>query len=181
MRASHWLLGLATSSTIVAAVASGCGGNSTSNPTDSGSTQDVTTEAAKEAAAEAAPDVAAEAAPCVPDAMIGNVTIPDSGADSGTAACLSCVLNACGSTLIPECNMICGCPQAFTAFEQCVADGGATLTCATTDLANAGIPLTSLSCALACASTCGVVLPGGDAGDAATETGPAPTDGGDGG
>jgi hypothetical protein len=75
--------------------------------------------------------------------------------------------------LIAECNMTCGCPQAFEEFESCVAVGGSVLTCGEMDLIGAGLPITDLTCATGCVSACGVMLP--------TEGGAGETGAGDGG
>jgi len=172
MRASQWLLGLATTAATVACVASGCGGNTSggNSPTDSG-TPDVTADhyVAPEAAAEAAQEAAADGpAPCMSDAMITSIPIPDGsvpGSDASAAACITCVETDC-PMLIMQCNAICGCPEAFMMFEACVNAGGSVLTCGMNDLLGAGLPVTDLTCAFPCASTCGVTLDGG------TDTGP---------
>jgi hypothetical protein len=167
MRASQWLLGLATTAATVACVTSGCGGSTSGGPaTDSGA-GDVTTDHAVEAAAEAAAETGPEAAPmsdaCASDAQITSLPMVDGsvpGSDASEATCLECVETAC-PMLIAECNATCGCPQAFTMFEQCVEGGGAVMTCAETDLLGAGLPLQDLTCALGCANECGVTLDGG--------------------
>jgi len=184
MRASQWILGLATTAATVACVTSGCGGSTSGGPaTDSGApdvTADHAIEAAVEAAAEAAaPEAAADA--CPSDAQITSIPIPDGsvpGSDASAAVCLECVETAC-PMLIAECNATCGCPQAFTTFEQCVATGGSFLTCAETDLLGTGLPETDFTCAAGCISTCGVTLPtegganeGGEGGGDGSADGP---------
>ena len=177
MRASQWLLGLATASAIVGAVASGCGGSTNNNNGSTDAATDVTTDhfeaAAPEAAPEAAPqDAAAEACPV--DADVTWPTVPDASlGDSGstTGACLACVQAACPD-LLSECNALCSCKEAFGTFETCVAAGTSITTCGA-DLVSSGLPLTDCTCAVSCANTCGVTLPGdggdggGDSGDAA--------------
>jgi hypothetical protein len=170
---------LATASTIVAGVAVGCGGSSGGNPTDSGAA-DVTTDHVAEAAMEAAPEAAAEAGPdvCTSDAMITGFPMFDGsipGSDASASACLGCLQSAC-PMIISECNAICGCPDAFLAFEACIQGGGSALTCGETDLLGAGLPVTDLACAAACTNQCGVMLPmeggaegGNDGGDASTD------------
>jgi len=166
MRASQWLLGLATTAATVACVASGCGGSTSAGPAakDSG-VADVASEHVVEAAVEAAPEAAMEAASdaCASDAQITSIPIPDGsvpGSDASAAVCIECVETAC-PMLIMECNATCGCPQAFMAFEQCVGTGGAFLTCAESNLGSAGLPLTDFTCAASCATTCGISLEGG--------------------
>jgi hypothetical protein len=167
MRASQWLLGLATTAATVACVASGCGGSTSGgNASDSGAA-DVTTDHVEAAAPEAAAEAAQEAAPtsdaCASDAQITTLPAIDGsvpGSDASAAVCLSCVETAC-PMLIAECNAVCGCPAAFTMFEQCVEGGGAVMTCAETDLLGAGLPLQDLTCALGCANECGVTLEAG--------------------
>ncbi|HEY3818882.1 MAG TPA: hypothetical protein VGL81_17040 [Polyangiaceae bacterium] len=114
-----------------------------------------------EAAVETGPEAAMEAAPCVPDAQITSIPVPDgsvNGTDASAAVCVACVQTNC-PMLISECNMTCGCPQAFEAFEACVGAGGSVITCGETDLLGAGLPITDLTCASACVSACGVMLP----------------------
>ncbi|HEY8038577.1 MAG TPA: hypothetical protein VIF15_02235 [Polyangiaceae bacterium] len=161
MRASQWLLGLATASTILGAVASGCGGSSTDNgPTDSGSdvTLDVVSEPAVEAAAEAsdAPDEA-----CAVDADISTLPVPDASiGDSGkpVSGCVDCVKNACPN-LIPKCNASCACKTAFVAFEACVGQGQSLLTCGGALVNAGGLTIADVTCAAACTGPCGVTLP----------------------
>ena len=180
MRASQWLLGLATTSAIVASIASGCGGSSNSGGSNDSGTADVTTDvveaAAKEAATDAAADVISDA-PCVPDVQITSIPVPEGGvpgSDASAAVCLSCVMAAC-PMLISQCNATCGCPEAFITFEGCLAAGGSLLSCAQALGAAAGLPLTDFACAASCANSCGVTLPtdGGNDGatDSATDTG----------
>ncbi len=169
MRASQWILGLATTAATVACVASGCGGSTSGGPVADSGPADVTTDHVEAAAMEAAPEAAQEAAAeagCASDAQITSIPIPDGsvpGSDASAAVCLECVETAC-PMLIAECNATCGCPQAFIAFEQCVGTGGSFLTCAESNLASAGLPLTDFTCAASCASTCGVSLDGGKEG-----------------
>ena len=181
MRASQWLLGLATTAATVACVAAGSGGNTSggNSPTDSG-TPDVTTDhyVAPEAAAEAAPEAAPDGpVPCTSDAMITSIPIPDGsvpGSDASAAACISCVETDC-PMLIMECNAICGCPDAFNAFEQCIGAGGSVTTCGA-GLLSAGLTISQVTCAFPCAATCGVSLEAGPkegGGDTSTD---APSD-----
>jgi hypothetical protein len=172
MKATRWLLGLATGSAVVAAVASGCGGGTNgAAPIVEGGTdgpEDVTmvdhVEAAVEAApADAAPDVK-DAAPksdaCVPDANINMLPVPDASLnDSGAtaAACVACVQQNCG-TLIKQCNESCACVDAFEQFELCIGEPGQSLEqCALEDFQGIpGISITSFACALGCETPCGV-------------------------
>jgi len=166
MRASQLLLALATTTALMAAVASGCGGSASSGNSNDASAQDVTTdhvEAAVEAAAEAAPEAGPDV--CASDAMLNGFPTYDGsipGSDASASACLQCVETAC-PMLPAECNAICGCPDAFLAFEMCVNGGGSLTTCGT-DLLGAGLPMQDFYCGIACASTCGFNI-GGDAGD----------------
>jgi hypothetical protein len=194
MRASQWLLGGATAATIVAAIASGCGGSTNSNTTqDSGTdaTNDVATEAApKEAAAETGPEAAAETGPtCVADADITKLNPPDAEiGDSGqtAAGCYSCIETTCGSQL-SACNADCACNVAVVAFLNCVQGGGAVTTCGAglaTGGGTAGLPLGLCVAGSAvpggsgpgCLHACGVSLPeggppGDGGGDSAGDTG----------
>jgi len=178
MRASQWLLGLATTSAIVASIASGCGGSSNSGgPSDSG-TADVTTDHVEAAAQEAAPpDTSGDVtdAACVPDVQITSIPVPEGGvpgSDASAAVCLSCVMTAC-PMLISQCNATCGCPEAFITFEGCVAAGGSLLSCAQALATTAGLPLQDFTCAASCANSCGVTLPTDGGKDSTTDS---PTD-----
>lgn len=181
MRASQWVLGLATASAMVAAIAVGCGGSTSGgNATDSG-VADVTTEKAVEAAVEAASEAGVDAPPeaCTSDVNITDLPIPDAsiGETGATVAgCVSCVETACPS-LPAVCDMTCGCPAAFIGFEQCLGAGGSILTCAGGLAEGAGIPLTSLACAAACSPQCGLgTVIGGEGGVVEGGGGDAPTD-----
>jgi hypothetical protein len=170
MRASQWLLGLATTAATVACVAAGCGGNTSGGNSNDSGAADVTTDhveaAVPEAAQEAAPEAASDSPPpCASDAQITSIMLPDGsvpGSDASAAACLSCVETDCPN-IVMECNAVCGCPQAFETFEQCVNAGGNVMTCGE-GLLTAGLTLTQVECALPCLSTCGVTL------DASKET-----------
>ncbi len=189
MRASRFLLSLATTACVFGAIAAGCGGstNNSSSPGDSGSGSDVTMEAAMEAAPEAAKEAAPEAAPeaaaeaesdaCVPDADITKIAVPDASfGDAGATAatCVACFEAACGkgpNNIIDQCNANCACVAGFEGLTQCLAQGKSLLTCGGMFAgASGGIitnPIMQLSCAFGCAvpSICGVSLPtGGDSG-----------------
>jgi hypothetical protein len=176
MRASQWLLGLATTTAVMAAVASGCGGSASSGNSNDSGAQDVTTdhvEAAVEAAAEAGPEAASDA--CMSDAMLSGFPVYDGsipGSDASAAVCLQCVEMACPN-LPAECNAICGCPAQFLTFEACINGGGSLLDCGP-DLEMTGLTETDVACAAACATTCGFTF-GGDGGDGGNNN-----DGGDG-
>jgi len=142
MLAHRWLLALAISSAMAAAIASGCGGMATSaGPTDSGA-PDVTAERTAEAAPEAAPEAAAppeagapQDAACAVDADIAALTVPDAAlGDSGvsTGGCYSCIQNGCSEELV-LCNSDCTCKTDALTFLACVASGGDPATC--------GVPL----------------------------------------
>jgi hypothetical protein len=171
MRASQWLLGLATTMAIAGAAASGCGGSSSSGGTDSGAA-DVTTdhvEAAVEAAPEAAPmDSAPETAACVAvDADLTTLPVPDASlADGGVniATCVSCLRANCHSEL-EACNTDCVCIDTIV---NCVAGGAVSFSCIPSGaLTDPALQSLGLCIETACASSC---------------TPPkAPTDGGDGG
>jgi hypothetical protein len=171
---------LATSAATVAAIASGCGGSTSGGSSNDSGAPDVTADhyTAPEAGKEAAPEAAMEAAPCVPDAQITSIPVPDGsvpGTDASAATCISCVEAAC-PTLIATCNMTCGCPEAFDAFEACVNAGGSLITCAETDLATAGLSPTDLTCGAGCLTTaCGITLPN-EGGAPESSTGEASTD-----
>jgi hypothetical protein len=169
MRASQVLLGLATASAVVAAIATGCGGSSSGNTeTDSGTdaTNDVAHEAAPvEAAAETGPSDAASEA-CAVDADLSTIPVPDASlGDSGqtAAGCVTCVEAACPN-LISQCNASCTCKTAFVTFEGCVAAGGSLTSCGLALAQSAGLSITDVACAAGCATPCGVTLPGGDGG-----------------
>ena len=181
MRATRWLLGMGTAFSVLSAVAAGCGSSTTgSSPAqDSGTTMDVSmmeaaVEAAPEAAMEAAPE--AEAGPCVPDANITMLPVPDASfGDAGATAatCLSCFETNC-MTIVTQCNGSCACVAAFETFGTCLGAGGSLLTCGGAFATNNGLGLgiTSLACALGCAvpQTCGVSVPTGDGGGGDTGT-----------
>jgi hypothetical protein len=165
MKATRWLLGLATGSAIVAAVASGCGGgtNGAAPIVEGGADapDDVTMVDHVEAAVEAAPaDAAPKSDACVPDANINMLPVPDASLnDSGAtaAACVACVQQNCG-TLITQCNASCACVDAFEQFELCIGEPTMSLLgCAEQDFANIpGISVTSFICAAGCTTPCGV-------------------------
>ena len=185
MRASRFLLSLATTACVFGAIAAGCGGstNNSSSPGDSGSGSDVTMEAAMEAAPEAAKEAAPEAAPeaaaeaesdaCTPDADITKLMVPDAAfGDAGATAatCLSCFETACPQ-IIAACNANCTCVSGFETFGQCLGQGKSLITCGSAFAGNSGgivtNPLMQLACAIGCAtpSICGVSIPtGGDSG-----------------
>ena len=182
MRATRWLLGMGTAFSVLSAVAAGCGSSTTGSSPAQDSGTDVTTEAAMEAAAEAAPEAgpdvaeAAVDAPCVPDANITMLPVPDASfGDAGATAatCLSCFETNC-MTIVTQCNMSCGCVSAFETFGTCLGAGGSLLTCGGAFATNNGLGLgiTSLACALGCAvpQTCGVSVPTGDGGGGDTGT-----------
>jgi hypothetical protein len=167
MRASQWILGLATTAATVACVAAGCGGSTSGGSSNDSGAPDVTAdhvEAAVEAAAETGPEAASDSPPpCTSDAQITSIPIPDGsvpGSDASAAVCLGCVETACPN-LVMECNAFCGCPAAFDMFEQCIQAGGNVMTCGETDLLGAGLPIQDLTCALGCANACGITLEGG--------------------
>jgi len=194
MRTSQWLLGLATTSTIVAAVAVGCGGSTSSgNATDSGSATDVTTEHVEAAAPDTGPETAPpEDAPseaCAVDANLSTLMVPDASiGDSGatTSECLACIQSSCSSE-VTACNADCTCKTDIVSFIGCVATGMAAQTCGLPLVTGGNGPATALLTCLAgpafggtgpgCLSQCGVTLPstdgggneGGDAGDAASD------------
>lgn len=182
MHAARWVLGLSATFSVFAAVAAGCGGGTSNStpPADSGSGEDVTTDAApaREAAVEAGPDVmeatVPEAAPmCVPDAQLMNLPVPDASlGDSGAtaASCLSCFESSC-PTIVAACNMDCACVAAYQQFGSCLATGAGLISCiGTSGLATSlpGVSLTDFACAAGCATptTCGFsfTIPTGDGG-----------------
>lgn len=186
MRAARLLLGLSASFAVIASIAAGCGGGTTSNPpADSGTTADVTMEAAPmeaavEAAVEAAPVEAAVAdAACVPDASLSSITIPDAGlADSGVnvGECLSCFETACPS-IVASCDQSCVCVSAIETFAQCIGTPGSSLLgCAAGLESIPGVSITQLACALPCATPCGVSLTGDSGVDGATTDSSSETD-----
>jgi hypothetical protein len=185
MRSSQWLLGLATTSAIVAAVASGCGGSSTSGGSNDSGAVDVSTAdhveaAAQEAAPETGPmDAAPEVAACVPvDADLTTYPVPDASVGGvNLEACVGCLRSMCSSQL-QACNADCVCIDTIFA---CIASGAVSLSCvpasAQTDPAIQGIGLCALT---SCGTPCGPPKADGGGSDAA-DTGTTPTDAGDGG
>jgi len=163
----------AASSTLVGAIAAGCGSSSSpTQPVDSG-TADVTMEAMPmpEAAAETGPDVmdaAMMADVCVPDATLSTIPIPDASLNetgATAAGCVACLNTAC-PMLVAQCNQNCACIAAFESFAACIAAGTGFQTCAFSDLANistTGVDA-SVTCAIGCAIPCGYTLPTGDGG-----------------
>jgi hypothetical protein len=184
MRASQWVLGLATASAMVAAIAVGCGGSTSGgNATDSGPGDVTTDHVVAEAAAEAAVEAAVEAGPdvCTSDAMITALPTYDGsipGSDASASVCISCVETACPN-IVSECNAICGCPAAFIAFQQCVEGGGSFLSCGESDLLAAGLPMGDIDCAVSCISECGLAQPEsgtGESGSTVNDAGDASSD-----
>jgi hypothetical protein len=164
--------------TIVATIASGCGGSSSSGngPQDSGAA-DVTAQdsSQKEAAAETGPEAAPEAAACVPDADIAHLTIPDASiADSGasTDGCYSCIQTSCGSQL-STCSADCACNSAVGQFLACVPGAANPISCVgpLAGLAQSNQAVGALTACVGgplaggsgagCLKACGVSLPGG--------------------
>jgi hypothetical protein len=134
MRSSQWFLGLATTSAIIAAVASGCGGSTSGgSPEDSG-TADVTTDHSEAAAAEAAAETGTmDAAPeaCAVDANLASLMVPDASiGDAGatTSGCLSCIQANCSSG-VTACSADCACDTAVVGLLGCVASGESVVTC----------------------------------------------------
>lgn len=173
MRAMRIFLGFATSAALAGAFAAGCGSSSSpATPVDSGTMQDVTMEAMPQMEAappEAGPDVV-EAGPdvCVPDASLSSLQVPDASLnDSGATAagCVACLGVACPA-LVAQCNQSCACVAAIQQFGTCIAGGGTFQSCAISDLANIGTTGVdaSVTCAIGCATSCGVTLPTGDGG-----------------
>jgi hypothetical protein len=197
MRASQWLLGLATSFAIVATVASGCGGSTNgTTPLDSGA-PDVTTDHVAEAAT---PEAASEAAPqdtgsdaCAIDASLSDIpdaAIGDAGATTET--CFSCIQTNCGSELT-ACNADCTCKTDVATLITCIASGAGAETCGAGVLGGNDTAATALLECIAgpllggsgpgCLTQCGFTLPGDGGGHEGGEAGTAEggTDGGDGG
>lgn len=192
MRASQWLLGLATATAILGAVGSvgtGCGGSSTSGGGGKDSGSDVTAvdtgapdTGTKEAAAETGPkDAAPEAAACVPvDADLTTFPIPDSGLpDAGIdiAACVDCLRSNCHNEL-EQCNGDCICIDAIAG---CLASGGINLACIPSGASQDPAILALGACVFgSCQSACIPATGGKDGGgDGGGTEGGTPTDGGD--
>lgn len=179
MRASQWLLGLATMGTVFGAVAAGCGGSSSSGGggTDSGAadvTAEKAVEAAAEAAAEASPETGSDA--CVFDGSLTNLNIPDAAiGDSGasTDECYACIQSTCGSQLA-SCGADCACATAVEGFLSCVASGTSPTTCGTGLATSGNTTALVLGICVAgsaapggsgpgCLHQCGVTIPEGGA------------------
>ncbi|HEY1697148.1 MAG TPA: hypothetical protein VGG39_33540 [Polyangiaceae bacterium] len=191
MRASQWLLGLATTSAIVGALSAigpGCGG-STSNgggAKDSG-TPDVTAqdsskpETGPEAAAEASKDAPAESAPtCTIDADITDLNIPDAeigDSSASTDGCYTCIKTTCGSEL-SSCNTDCTCNGEVAGLLSCIGTGGAITTCGAGLLAGGANDPAGLALLLCVA---GSAFPGGSGPGCTAECGYTAPPKGDGG
>ncbi|MGH7293480.1 MAG: hypothetical protein ACRELB_01035 [Polyangiaceae bacterium] len=172
MRASQWLLGLATTSAIFGAVAAGCGGSSSSGGgTTKDSGPDVSAaetslpEAAKEAAAETGGPQDAQAEACVPvDADLTQLQVPDSGLpDAGIdiAACVSCLKTSCNSEL-QACNADCVCIDTIVG---CLSGGSLSVSCVgAAALTNAAIQGLGICAQSACATPCTPAKPPTDGG-----------------
>jgi hypothetical protein len=172
MRASQWLLGFATVTAVFGAVASGCGGSSSSGgDTTKDSGPDVTAaetstpEAAAEAAAkETGPtDAAAEA--CVPvDADLTQLQVPDSGLpDAGIdiGACVACLKSNC-QTELQACNADCVCIDTIVG---CLSGGSISLTCVPSGaLGDQAITGLGICVESACAAQCTPATPPKDGG-----------------
>ncbi|HEX8791690.1 MAG TPA: hypothetical protein VF765_12130 [Polyangiaceae bacterium] len=179
MRAMRFLLGLSASSTFVGAIVAGCGSSSSpSNPVDSGSGGDVTTEAMPmpEAAPETAPPMEAMSDVCVPDADLTQLPIPDSGlGEAGSASCIMCLKgNSTCQQLLAACNASCTCVSAFEQFYACIGMPGMTfMTCGASSNLLSALPQSDLQllygCGLACSTSCGFTLPS-DAGEGGMTT-----------
>jgi hypothetical protein len=195
MRASQWLLGLATTSAIVAAVASGCGGSTNSGgPTDSGTsdvTADHTEAAAAEAAADTSPPQDTGSDACAIDASL--TSIPDAAiGDAGatTEGCFSCIEANCGSDLA-ACNADCTCKTDVATLIGCIASGASAVTCGSGVLGGNDTAATALLECIAgpllggsgpgCLTQCGFTLPSDGGGKEGGEGGGGEGGGGDGG
>jgi hypothetical protein len=135
MRASQWLLGLATAGAVVGMIGSGCGGSSTNNgPADSG--PDVTQD--QGAPETGMPEAAPEAAPmdagatCAVDAdltMLQNVADAEIGDSSATdLTCYTCMQATCAAQLA-TCNANCTCKTDILTFLGCIGAGSPILSC----------------------------------------------------
>ncbi len=147
MHARKWLLGLVAGGTTAVMAAAGCGNSSSSNPpADSGSGQ-MTEAAAETGSADSAVDTGVEAAPCVPDADITMLMVPDAGiGDSGATvpACFACIQSLCG-TQLSACSGDCACNSAVQQFAGCLGMASQTVMGCATQLVGAsgatGLPL----------------------------------------
>jgi hypothetical protein len=104
---------------------SSCGGSSTTD--DAG--QDVTApDVQKEAAADVVKDT--QPPPCMVDADLNTLQIPDASIDGGvnTGVCWSCLKGGCQS-YITQCNMTCDCKQGVIDFLNCMNKGGTLQAC----------------------------------------------------
>jgi len=98
MRFSQWFVGLAATSAVAGAVASGCGSSSKSGPADAGNSGEENTVDS-----------------CTPTDLMVNA--PDSAAG---AACESCVMTTCKAAVM-ECNADCTCGATLNMVTSCLA------------------------------------------------------------
>ncbi len=138
MRASQWLLGLATTSAILGAVAAGCGGSPTSGTPVKEAGADVSADVAQEAATpEAATD---SGAACDVTANLTSLAVPDASiGDSGasTDGCYACIQSTC-STQLSACNADCTCKTDVVTLLECLGTGGSVISCGETLYATSG-------------------------------------------
>jgi hypothetical protein len=199
MRASRWLLGLATTLATAGAVVSGCGGSTSggNNNTakDSGGAADVT---AADVVDSGKPDVSEAAAvdvvvqdtapACSIDANITSLNIPDAqigDSSASTDGCYSCIQTTCPSQL-SACNADCTCNNDVGTLLTCIGSGTSVITCGT-PIISGGASDTAGLLLISCVA--GSAFPGGSgpgclaACGYSVATGPegGPGDGGDGG
>lgn len=127
MRAKHWLFGLAVTVAGSMVAMGGCGGESSTATPSSDASADQTADRGSDAVVDAAPDVAA----CVSDADLNNLNLPDASindAGASTSSCVACLKQHCQSE-VNACNAICECRAVVVDFLDCVAKGGAIVTC----------------------------------------------------
>lgn len=180
MRARHILLLVAVASCSVAGLLVACGGTADDTAqTDAG--KDVTVDAPKDLGA---PDVVDSGpAPCLTDADLFTVAIPDGNiGDSGATvqACGTCLKTSCQSD-ISDCNKVCECKDDVISLYDCLAKGKGLQSCGIQNFLGASpetqnIGLSLVGCASSkCKTECGL-----NDGGTASDSGPkdAATDGG---
>jgi hypothetical protein len=173
MRKLHWLLGITAGCAAVGFVA--CGGSSSDNNntdkpvTDSGAVTDATQQDAPVTVVDAGADAIEDSAPppCVNDADLSTITVPDAalgdaGASVGT--CLACTKSSCGPE-VQDCQDECECRAAISDFYGCLAaDGGSLFGCASGLAGGGGTPSGATAALgqcvlLGCSDECGLSFP----------------------
>jgi hypothetical protein len=194
MRARQWVSGAILCSFVVVGMLQGCGttppiaaldsgADSTNDqgtpPVDSGGDSHKKTDAGHDAGFDAGiVDAPAEA--CGLDANLETIVLPDASiGTSSIGACLACTKASC-NTQLEACNGDCACKEALVTVIECVAAGGAFLTCAEPVASEMNAENLALCVYAGCPVACGITAATPEGGADAPPDAPhdAPSEGG---